>query len=61
PQAKQQLGDLGGTHHHLHVNVHGMISPDNLHKVIGQINDRVTRGQSTLKATNSLRLTKRSA
>ena len=49
----------GGTH--FHVNVKGMISPDNLTKVVSQINKRVNRGQLQLRASDSLRITKRSA
>jgi len=52
-------GSGGGTH--FHINVEGMISPDNLNKVITQISKRVNRGQSHLLASNSLRVTKRSA
>lgn len=51
----------GGVQHHTHVNVNGMISPDNLSKVMDQMSKRVLRGQSTLHASNTLRITKRSA
>jgi hypothetical protein len=64
PHAKQQMDEAGmggGTHHHLHVNVQGMISPDNLAKVVEQINKRVNRGQLHLQASSSLRISKRSA
>jgi hypothetical protein len=67
PDAMAKIGEAiaaaggGGTQHHTHVNINGMISPDNLHKVIEQINHRVNRGQSRLLASDSLRVTKRSA
>src|SRR6202011_4422691 len=50
PQAKQQMGaaGMGGTH--FHINVKGMISPDNLTQVVKKISDRVNRGQLHLKA-----------
>jgi hypothetical protein len=51
----------GGGGHHLHVNVKGMVSPDNLGKVISQINRRVGQGRANLKASDSFRVTKRSA
>lgn len=44
----------------IHVNVQGLISPDNLTKVIGQISRKVRANQATLVSTNSFRLTKRS-
>jgi len=64
PQAMRTIGQAigqegGGTT--VHVHVEGMISPDNLNKVIGQINKMVNRGQATLHATSSLRVNKRSA
>jgi hypothetical protein len=64
PRAKQAIGDAlggsgGGTTHHWHIQ--GMISPDNLNKVITQINKRVARGQSTLNSSSTLRINKRSA
>lgn len=57
--ALARQGGGGGTTHHWHIE--GMISPDNLNKVIGQINKRVARGQSTLVSSNTFRVTKRSA
>jgi hypothetical protein len=51
----------GGGGGDIHVHVAGMISPDNLTKVVAQINRRVGRGQTTLKASSSLRINKRSA
>ena len=62
PSAQQQMrgsGVGGGTH--FHINVEGMISPDNLGKVVEQINKRVNRGQLSLLSSNTLRVTKRSA
>ena len=49
----------GSVHHHLNVHVKGMVSPDNLTKVVGQINDRVNRGRMNLKASNTFKITKR--
>lgn len=43
-----------------HIHVRGMVSPDNLTKVMRLINRKVTRGQGNLVASNSLRITKRS-
>jgi hypothetical protein len=51
----------GGGGHTINVNVGGMISPDNLTKVVAQINNKVKRGQLSLVSSNSLRVTKRSA
>jgi hypothetical protein len=42
------------------VDVKGMISPDNLNQVINQINKRVRNSTSTLHASNSYRVTRRS-
>jgi len=50
----------GGDQTHVHVNVKGMISPDNLNKVVKKINRAVANRQTTLNATNSLRVTRRS-
>jgi len=44
----------------IHVHVAGLISPDNLNKVISQINQRVKSGKSNLTSSNSMRVTKRS-
>lgn len=55
----QAIGEHGGTTHHWHIN--GLISPDNLNKVVKQISKAVDKGQVNLTASNSLRLTKRSA
>jgi hypothetical protein len=61
PRAMEQIreGIGGGTTHHWHIG--GMISSDNLVKVVGKINKMVNKGQVNLTASNSLRLTKRSA
>ena len=48
----------GGSH--IHVNVKGLVSPDNLNKVIQQINKRVQKGTSNLNSSNSQRVTRRS-
>ena len=55
----KSIGANGGTTHHWHIE--GMISPDNLQKVVGKISKMVNKGQVNLTASNSLRLTKRSA
>jgi hypothetical protein len=52
--------DSGASDSHVHVNVKGMISPDNLNKVIRKISRQVQNRQATLNASNSLRLTRRS-
>jgi hypothetical protein len=44
----------------IHVHVKGMISPDNLNKVVKKINRAVQNRQITLKASDSLRVTRRS-
>ncbi len=62
PHAKRQIGEaLGGsgTTHHWHID--GVISADNLAKVVGKINSMVHKGQVHLTASNSMRVTKRSA
>lgn len=56
---KEAMGGGGGGD--IHVHVKGMISGDNLGKVIQNISQRVKRGQSTLHSSNSQRVTKRSA
>jgi hypothetical protein len=47
----------GGTH--FHVNVNGMISDDNLTKVMKKMSDKVTRKGGTLQASHSFKITKR--
>ena len=62
PRAMEQIREgigSGGTTHHWHIG--GMISSDNLVKVVSKINKMVNKGQVNLTASNSLRLTKRSA
>ena len=62
PRAMEQIREgigSGGTTHHWHID--GVISSDNLVKVVKQINKAVNKGQVNLTASNSLRLTKRSA
>lgn len=49
----------GGSTHHWHID--GLISADHLTKVVKQISKMVDKGQVHLTASNSLRLTKRSA
>lgn len=44
----------------VHIHVQGLISPDNLGKVITQMNQRVTSGKSHLTSSAALRVTKRS-
>jgi hypothetical protein len=66
PKALRQIGQAiaaasGGGGTHLHVNVEGLISPDNLGKVMEQMSNRVRKGQGTLHASNTFRVTKRSA
>jgi hypothetical protein len=58
-----QGGGAGGSSAgdtHVHVHVKGMISPDNLNKVVKKINRAVQNRQTTLKASDSLRITRRS-
>jgi len=44
----------------IHVHVQGLISPDNLGKVIEKINQRVKKGQSYLTSSNTHRITRKS-
>ena len=53
------IGEHGGNTHHWHIE--GLVSPDNLGKVVKQISKMVDKGQVHLKASDSLRVTKRSA
>ena len=55
---KKELGGAGQTQVHVHVK--GLISPDNLGKVVKTINRKVANRQLTLHASNSFRVTKRS-
>lgn len=45
----------------LTVNVKGMVSPDNLTKVMNQMNRRIKKGQAVLTSSNTFRITRRSA
>jgi hypothetical protein len=58
-QINPEGGSTGDTTH-VHVAVKGMISPDNLKKVVKKINRAVQNRQTTLKASDSLRVTRRS-
>lgn len=59
PRAMAKMGgSMGGGD--IHVHVKGLISPDNLNKVIKNISKRVGRGQSHLKSSDSMRVTRRS-
>ncbi len=59
PEGRSSSGGGEGDTH-VHVAVKGMISPDNLTKVIKKINRAVNNRQVTLKASDSQRLTRRS-
>lgn len=59
-QTNPENRDTGGDTTHVHVNVKGMISPDNLRKVIKKQNRMVANRQATVNASNSLRITRRS-
>lgn len=64
PRAMAKVGQAigehgGGTTHNWHID--GLVSADHLVKIVGQINKMVNKGQVQLTASNSLRLTKRSA
>lgn len=50
---------VGDTYNH-YWNIDGVISSDNLNKVVRQISQNVNRGKSRLLSSNSLRITKRS-
>jgi hypothetical protein len=62
PAAVQPIVDAlgGGRGTTIHVHVEGLISPDNLGKVMTQISQRVKKGQGHILASNALRVTKRS-
>lgn len=63
PQAMKEIGSAIGAHGgggtHFHINVEGMISPDNLSKVCDQISRRVNRGQLTLLSSDSRNVTRK--
>lgn len=54
------LKSSGGGDTHNHWNVKGMISPDNLQKLVKDINRKVLNGQLHLNSSDSLRITRRS-
>ncbi len=54
------LAANGGGDTHNHFYVQGLISPDNLSKVVRQISSGVKKNQVTLYSSNSFRVTKRS-
>jgi hypothetical protein len=65
PKAMKTVGtaiasQMGGSGGGVVMNFAGLISPDNLTKVIKQINRKIERGGGKLVASNSLRVTKRS-
>ena len=55
------LAGGGGGDTHFHVNVKGMISDDNLGKVMTKISKKVNKGTGSLLSSNTHRVTKRSA
>lgn len=63
PRAVSKIKDALGGGGGLTINIHsdGVISGDNLGKVIQKISQRVKKGQSVLHASNSFRVTKRSS
>ncbi len=50
----------GAIHHHWDVHIDGVISGDNLHKVMREMSASVSRGTGRLQSSNSIRVTKRS-
>jgi hypothetical protein len=68
PSAMQTVGEAigpyvnggGGNTYNIDVHVEGMISPDNLTRVIRQINQKVLREGGNLVSSNALRVTQRS-
>jgi hypothetical protein len=65
PAAMKAIGDALAPHlqqsgTNIHVEVKGLISPDNLSKVVNQISKKVGKGQVNLVSSNSFRVTKRS-
>jgi hypothetical protein len=63
PESLRKIGQAIGAHiggGGIHVTVQGLISPDNLGKVIKKIDRKVKTGQGKLTASNSYRVTKRS-
>lgn len=66
PEAMRAIGEAlkphlqGGGGPNIHVEVKGLISSDNLGKVVNQISKKVKANQVTLVSSNSFRVTKRS-
>lgn len=66
PEAMRAIGAALAPHlqqnsgPNIHVEVRGLISPDNLAKVVKQISQKVKGNQATLVSSNSFRVTKRS-
>ena len=52
-------GGAGDTHNH-HYNIKGLISPDNMTKVMSKMSKMVQQNRATLHCSNSLRITRRS-
>lgn len=66
PASLKKIGDAmaaagAGGGRHMHVHVKGLVSPDHLSKVIGQIDKKVRTGGASLHSSNSFRITRRSA
>ena len=60
PEGRSSSQEAGGGGPTINVHVKGMISSDNLNKVVKKINRAVANRQTTLNASNSLRVTRRS-
>jgi hypothetical protein len=54
--ASSATGDLT----HIHMNIKGMVSPDNVKKFVKQVNRMVNNRQLTLKSTSTQRVNRRS-
>jgi len=59
-RTRRELAKAFGQGTVIHVHVEGMISPDNLHKVMNQMSREVNGGKARLLASNSIRVTRRS-
>ena len=59
-QLNSENRSAGDTTTHIHQNIKGMISPDNLKKVMKKMNQAVNNRQASLRASDSLRVTRRS-
>lgn len=55
----QHIIAAGGGRDGINVHVAGLISPDNLKRVVGQMNTMVGRGQTSLQASRSFQVTRR--